>query len=101
MRYSPEELERLNVDSTAEVNADGVRPFIYHEEKSERCVEMVLIMVLIMTTMIIMIMNRNKNDEEELEGEWTLRKASAWALDCLANPYAPEVMEIMTPIILV
>ena len=47
------------------------------------------------------MMNRNKNDEEELEGEWTLRKASAWALDCLANPYAPEVMEIMSPIILV
>ena len=94
MRYSPEELERLNVDSTAEVNADGVRPFIYHEEKSERYVVMIMIMIMIM-------MNRNKNDEEELEGEWTLRKASAWALDCLANPYAPEVMEIMTPIILV
>ena len=93
MRYSPEELERLNVDSTAEVNADGVRPFIYHEEKSEKQVVMMIWMM--------MMMNRNKNDEEELEGEWTLRKASAWALDCLANPYAPEVMEIMSPIILV
>ena len=38
MRYSAEELERLNVDSSAEVGADGVRPFIYHEEKSEQYV---------------------------------------------------------------
>ena len=47
-------------------------------------------------------MDRNdKTDDEEMEGEWTLRKASAWALDCLANPFAADVMDIMTPIITV
>ena len=48
------------------------------------------------------MINRNdKTDDVDMEGEWTLRKASAWALDCLANPFAADVMEIMTPIITV
>lgn len=77
MRYSNEELERRNVDSTAQPDANGVRPFIYHEDKSER----------------------NSKESEDYEGEWTLRKASAWALDCLSNPYAGEVLEIVSPMI--
>ena len=35
MRYSEEELERLNVES-AQVDANGVRPFIYHGDKDDR-----------------------------------------------------------------
>ncbi|KNB41741.1 transportin [Blastocystis sp. subtype 4] len=79
MRYSDEELARMNVDN-AVVDSNGVRPFIYHESKTDK---------------------NDKTDDEDMEGEWTLRKASAWALDCLANPFAADVMEIMTPIITV
>ena len=77
MCYSSEELERRNVDSSAQPDANGVRPFIYHEDKSDR----------------------NSKESEDYEGEWTLRKASAWALDCLSNPYAGEVLEIVSPLI--
>ena len=34
-----------------------------------------------------------------MEGEWTLRKASGWAMDRLSNPFAADVIEIMKPII--
>lgn len=37
--------------------------------------------------------------EEDMEGEWTLRKASGWAMDRLSNPFAADVIEIMKPII--
>jgi hypothetical protein len=37
--------------------------------------------------------------EDENEGEWTLRRASAWALDCLSNYYCTEVLDIVAPII--
>lgn len=77
MRYSDEELERLNIDSSAQCNANGVRPFIYHEDKNDR----------------------NSKDDEDFEGEWTLRKASAWALDCLSNPFADEVLEVISPLV--
>lgn len=36
MRYSDDELERLNVDSSLQVDANGVRPFIYRGDKEER-----------------------------------------------------------------
>ena len=36
MRYSDDELERLNVDSSSRVDANGVRPFIYRGDKEER-----------------------------------------------------------------
>ena len=35
MRYSDEELARMNVDS-AMVDSNGVRPFIYHESKADK-----------------------------------------------------------------
>lgn len=34
-----------------------------------------------------------------MEGEWTLRKASGWAMDRLSNPFAADVIEIMKPLI--
>ena len=37
--------------------------------------------------------------EEDMEGEWTLRKASGWAMDRLSNPFAADVIEIMKPVI--
>jgi hypothetical protein len=36
MQYSPDELERLHVDSSAQCDNNGVRPFIYHESKEDR-----------------------------------------------------------------
>ena len=36
---------------------------------------------------------------DEDQGMWTLRKASAWALDCLSNTYNADVLEIASPLI--
>ena len=36
---------------------------------------------------------------DEDQGMWTLRKASAWALDCLSNAYNADVLEIITPLL--
>ena len=35
MRYSADELERMNIDSAAPVDANGVRPFIYQDKTSQ------------------------------------------------------------------
>lgn len=77
MRYSNDELERLNIDSTVQCDNNGVRPYIYKEEKDDQ----------------------RGHDDDDYEGEWTLRKASAWALDCLSNPYADDVLDILSPLI--
>lgn len=36
---------------------------------------------------------------DEDQGMWTLRKASAWALDCLSNAYNADVLEIIAPLL--
>lgn len=45
-------------------------------------------------------MLRGRKDQiNDDEGEWTLRRASAWSLDCCANTYSAEVFDIIMPLI--
>ena len=85
MRYSEDELERLNVES-AQVDANGVRPFISHGDKDDRSARR-------------QGLKRSKDQGNDEEGEWTLRRASAWSLDCCANTYSAEVFDIIMPLI--
>ena len=67
----------MNIDGSVEVGRDGQRPFIYREDKSDR----------------------KDRENDDYEGEWTLRKASAYAIANLSNPYADDVLEIVSPYI--
>ncbi|CBK24080.2 uncharacterized protein [Blastocystis hominis] len=44
-------------------------------------------------------MKRRSLALDEDQGMWTLRKASAWALDCLSNAYNADVLEIIAPVL--